>query len=87
MNRKLNKAHCDFSKAMWVRLLQKEHAGYSGWDGEGEHAVNFFDLFKGIRKDLDDVEGWHGAKCQQLAVDIANRCMMLWYQQEKASKP
>jgi hypothetical protein len=83
-SKKLNKAVDSFVLAMKSRLAEKERQNWSGWDGKGDNAVNSLDLISAIRTDLNYAEGWHDVKqAQMLAIDIANRCMMLWFQQNE----
>ena len=74
----------NFLSAMLQRLHEKEKIGYRGWDGKGKNSPSWYDLFSAIREDMNNVRGWHDTdESQKMLIDIANRCIMLWYRQEK----
>jgi hypothetical protein len=69
---RLHKAVDAFAKAMKLRLDEKADAGYTGWDG----AYPACSLRSEILSDAEEMREFAES---HKAVDIANRCMMLWY--------
>lgn len=81
---KLSNAVDKFVIAMKHRLKEKLVEGYSGWD-DGKR-VRIPDLITDMFCDLSelDYKGFeHGC---QAAIDIANRCMMLYLRMHKEVK-
>lgn len=60
----------EFAAAMKSRLLAKEREGYEGWD-----CMDADELVDDILLDAATLRSKHD---QKSAVDIANRCMMVW---------
>lgn len=67
-----------FGKAMKARLHEKLLAGYSGWNDPAK--VSSDSLREAISDDARDMD-LNGDS--EKAVDIANRCMMLWRRREE----
>lgn len=70
----INRVHAavdEFASDMKTRLTQKVEAGYTGWDGDYPASA--------LRREIvaDAMAAWDTATDDK-AVDIANRCMMLW---------
>jgi hypothetical protein len=72
---KLTTALNNFSNAMSDRLEIKEKQKYTGWNNPD--VITEKSLINGIKKDIWLLEN-AGDKTGVLAVDIANRCMMLF---------
>ena len=74
---KRDKAVDDFAEAMKVRLDEKANEGYTGWDGGFPT--------KKLRESIDR-DSWKMVRDgnDDKAVDIANRCMMLWFRAKEA---
>lgn len=62
-----------FAAAMTDRLREKLMQGYSGWNDPEKVTTN--QLLSDIAKDAGDMDLDGNS---EKAVDIANRCMMLW---------
>jgi hypothetical protein len=83
-NIELQKTVAAFALHMGVRLAEKEAEGYTGWDGKDEHPT-FYELLSAIQQDLVEIGYTGGVEpdSQKLYLDIANRCMMLWYRNKQ----
>lgn len=68
-----------FAKTMKARLLEKMLVGYSGWNDPKK--VSSGSIRMAIYNDALDMD------CGdiQRIVDIANRCMFLWYRDKEAA--
>jgi hypothetical protein len=79
---KLARALHDFLEQMENRLEEKESEGKSGW------ARNDWKEYI-LRELLEDASALKAEgslnQYQKLLIDIANRCMMLWYQNNKSN--
>jgi len=65
----------EFAKAMKERMDWAASQGKTGWDGEYPADA----LRSEIAEDADDMDL---CEWDEKAVDIANRCMMLWYRDQ-----
>lgn len=79
---KLNAAVDAFAGAMKERFQQKVKEGYTGWDGDYP-TQNILEEIKRDAEFLHEDHCWETRfKPGKLSVDIANRCMMLWYREK-----
>jgi len=68
----------EFAAAMKARLAEKEKEGYTGWDGEHSES----DLCDQIMTDADDILSGTADEDTTVAVDIANRAMMIFWRRK-----
>ncbi len=68
----------EFAKEMKARLLEKLLVGYSGWNDPKKVSSD------NLRTDIvDDALDMELNDDSEKTVDIANRCMMLWYRDKE----
>lgn len=75
--KKLENAVDDFMSKMKLRLAEKEQEGYWGWDGVNIEGMIMDNLTSHILMDAEELSKKPSRKA---CIDIANRCMMVYYQ-------
>jgi hypothetical protein len=72
----INRLHAavdDFASAMKTRLTQKAEAGFTGWDGAYPEGFLWDEIAEA------GAYARTSSDFPKLAVDVANRAMMLWW--------
>lgn len=72
---KLGRALDKFRTAMFDRLCEKLNEGFTGWDGE-------YDIDDLMHETFVDAKDMFKQQDPKNAVDIANRCMMIWAREQ-----
>ena len=78
-NRKLKQALLDFVDHMETRLAQKERESYADWDEDHPTTLQLLVKIKDDATMIGQLRPYSSEVARKLAIDIANRAMIIWF--------